>query len=185
MAVSAGGCGKQAVHLNSGPRRMRSLFDSGAGTRRRAAVAVVALYMLSACTPREPAPVPPADQERAVTETPATRPLVSSLQVETQGDSLHFLLQVTNAAQEAVPLTFRTGQSADFIVAHEGRELWRWSSDQMFTQAIRNERLTPGETRSFEASWSPPGDLRGTLTVRGYLTAEEHRAEQQAEVRLP
>lgn len=140
---------------------------------------------LSACASGDPEPVPPADQAAAVTESPENGPLVSSLQVETHADTLRLLLQVTNTAQEPVSLTFRSGQSADFVVTGEGRELWRWSGDQMFTQAIRNERLAPGETRTFEAAWSPAVDLRGTVTVRGFLTAEEHRAEQQAEVQLP
>ena len=164
---------------------MNSFFRSQLRSGRAVLGTVPLLAVLSACPPRDPAPVPPSEQGRAVTESPATGPLVPSLQVETHGDSLHFLLQVTNAAEEAVALTFRSGQSADFIVTHEGREIWRWSGEQMFTQAIRNERLAPGETRTFQASWSPPRDLRGTLRVRGFLTAEEHRVEQQAEVRLP
>ncbi|HEV2131298.1 MAG TPA: BsuPI-related putative proteinase inhibitor [Longimicrobiaceae bacterium] len=165
--------------------RMNIFFWTRLRCPRAVLIGAPVLVVLSGCTRPDPAPMPPSDQGRAVTESPATGPLVSSLQVETHADSLHFVLQVTNATQEAVPLTFRTGQSADFVVAHEGRELWRWSGDQMFTQAIRNERLAAGETRTFEASWSPPRDLNGTLTVRGFLTAEEHRADQQAEVRLP
>ncbi len=164
---------------------MRSSSDYELRGRRRAVLALAALSLLSACTPRDPAPVPPANQEQVVADSPTEGLLIATLQVESHADSLHFVLQVTNSAQEAVPLTFRSGQSADFVVMQEGRELWRWSSEQMFTQAIRHERLAPGETRTFEASWNPPPELSGTVTVRGLLTAEEHRAEQQAEVRLP
>lgn len=120
-----------------------------------------------------------------MSDSPAAAPLVSTLQVESSADSLRFLLQVTNAAGEALQLTFPTGQSFDFVVLQNDRELWRWSSDQMFTQAIRTERLAPGETRTFEASWQRPPGARGAITVRGFLTAQEHRGEQQAEVQLP
>ncbi len=114
-----------------------------------------------------------------------TSPLVSSLQVETRGDSIRFLLQVTNAEAGPVTLTFPSGQSADFVVLQGGRELWRWSADQMFTQAVRTETLPPGGTRSYEALWTRPAGVRGELVARGVLTAREHRVEQQAHFRLP
>lgn len=114
-----------------------------------------------------------------------TGPLVSSLQVETSSDSVRFVLQVTNASDAPVELEFPSGQSFDFVVARGGAELWRWSADRMFTQAIRNETLAPGETRTYEAAWRPPAGTAGELVARGFLATRGAPAEQRARFRLP
>lgn len=115
----------------------------------------------------------------------STGPLVSSLQVETAADSVRFVLQVTNASEAPVRLEFPSGQSFDFVVTRGGAELWRWSADYVFTQALRSETLGPGETRTYEASWRPPAGTRGELVARGFLTAGGTQAEQQARFRVP
>lgn len=112
-------------------------------------------------------------------------PLVSSLQVETRPDSVRFVLQVTNTGPSPVTLEFPNGQSFDFVVTRDGREAWRWSADRMFTQALRSETLAPGETRTYDAAWSPPAGTAGDFVARGFLTARDHRAEQQTQFRLP
>ncbi|HEV2146957.1 MAG TPA: BsuPI-related putative proteinase inhibitor [Longimicrobiaceae bacterium] len=111
--------------------------------------------------------------------------LVSSLQVETFPDSVRLSLQVTNAGSQPVTLDFPSGQSFDFLVTRGGAEVWRWSSDRMFTQALRTETLAPGETRAFDAAWQPPAGTSGEFVARGFLTARGHAAEQQARFRLP
>lgn len=138
-----------------------------------AALAIL-LAGTSACAPRG-----------TVSQTPAGGPLVSSLQVEPSADSVRLVLQVTNAQDAPVELEFRSGQSFDFVVLQGERELWRWSADRMFTQALRSETLAPGETRTYTASWAPPAGLRAELVARGFLTAAGHRAEQQSHFRIP
>jgi hypothetical protein len=134
----------------------------------------ITLAGVSACAPTGSVP-----------QSSQTGPLVSSLQVETRGDSVRFLLQVTNAGTQPVDLTFPSGQSFDFVVLQNGRELWRWSADRIFTQAIRTETLPPGDTRSYDAAWAPPAGVRGELVARGFLTARGNRAEQRSYFRLP
>lgn len=86
--------------------------------------------------------------------------LVPSLEVSTGGSSVDLVLQVTNPSEEPVELNFASGQIYDFVVLEGEREIWRWSEDQMFTQALRRERLGPGESRRFEAQWRPrPGPM--------------------------
>jgi hypothetical protein len=116
---------------------------------------------------------------------PPAGPLMPSLQATAVGDSVHFVLQVTNVSERAVELNFRSGQSYDFVVQDEaGRELWRWSADMMFTQALRRERVEPGATLVFEESWRPPTHLRGRFVAVGQLTASDHPVEQRAYFRL-
>lgn len=132
-------------------------------------------FMLAAaaCTPR-PAP---GDGGPA--------PLVSSLQVRPGDGEVELTLQVTNPSDQPVELTFPTGQSFDFVVQRDGRELWRWSADRMFTQAMRSTTLAPGETVTHQATWHPPADLRGELVARGMLAVAGDRVEQGAVFRLP
>jgi hypothetical protein len=112
-------------------------------------------------------------------------PLVASLQVAAFADSVRFALQVTNAGSAPVELEFASAQTHDFVVSRAGVELWRWSADLMFAQALRSDTLAPGETRAFEGTWRVPPGTRGELVARGFLTARGRRAEQQAAFRLP
>jgi hypothetical protein len=141
------------------------------------------LGLLAGCTPASVSESP-GDLARDQPAMPANG-LAASLQTESFADSVRFHLRLTNASDAAVELTFPTGQSFDFVVSQGGREVWRWSADQMFTQAIRHERLAPGETREYTARWTPPAAVRGEFEVRGWLTAQEHRLEQRTALRLP
>lgn len=137
------------------------------------------LVLLGGCAAAPLSGAPDGDDSGATGDGP----LVSSLQVEATDPEVFFTLQVTNTSAEPVRLTFPTGQSFDFVVLDRGRELWRWSADQMFTQAFRTEVLPPGETRRYQASWRPPAGLSGQFTARGVLTAQEPR-EQAAVFQL-
>ncbi len=115
----------------------------------------------------------------------AADPLVASLQVETRPDSVHLILQVTNVSASSVVLDFPNGQTFDFLVSRGGSEVWRWSADRSFTQALRTESLAPGETRAFDAAWRPAAGTRGDFVAVGRLTARGRAAEQRADFRLP
>ncbi len=145
----------------------------------------LAILTLAACPPRDPPPEPPVTTRQPMDDRSPAAPLASTLQVETLEDSVRFTLMVTNTSGAPLELTFPSGQSFDFVVMENGRELWRWSEDKMFTMAIRQETLAPGETRTYHAVWRPPPGVQGRVTVRGFLATQEHRAEQEAEVRLP
>lgn len=141
----------------------------------RAVAVLFASLAAAACT------VPPAESLPAGAD-PA--PLVSSLSVETAGDSVRLVLAVTNTSTSPVALAFTSGQSADFAVAQGGRDLWRWSADKSFVQAMRTETLPAGETRSFDATWAR-GAASGTLTATAWLTSTSHPLTRTAEFRLP
>lgn len=118
-------------------------------------------------------------------ESNSEGPLLPTLQVTTGSGVVRFALQVTNVSESPVELNFRTGQSAEFVVRRGGEEIWRWSDDQMFTQALRREVLGPGESRTYEAEWRPsPGQI-GQLSAVGTLTATDHQVEQAVQFELP
>lgn len=135
---------------------------------------LLALVLMAGCSTNAPAP-----------EQRSEEPLLTSLQVTMAAGQVSFTLQVTNVSSEPVELNFNSGQSADFVVTRGGERIWRWSDDQMFTQALRQEVLAPGDSRSYQAEWQPAAGLAGEFTARGMLTAREHRPEQAAQFSLP
>ena len=138
---------------------------------RMAALAALALSI--GCAPREPAAAPEGS------------PLLASVKAATFGtDSAVFSLQVTNTAAGPVALDFRSGQEFDFVVLRGTQEVWRWSGDRMFTQALRSDTLAPGETRTYSASWAPLRGSAGEYTVRGVLAARNVQVEQATRFRL-
>lgn len=142
--------------------------------------------VLLACSPQQPDSQLPSDSQEAMPNSANdSGALVASLEVEPSADNVQMILRVTNPTSDAVTLTFSSGQTFDFVVEQDGRTLWRWSGDQMFTQAFHSETLAPGGTREYSAAWIPPTDLSGEVTVRGLLTAVDNRLEQETVIQLP
>lgn len=113
-----------------------------------------------------------------------TPPPVTSLLVEVEPDTVHFVFQMTNAGDTPLVLEYATGQEYDFLVYRDGEELWRWSGDRMFTQALHTDTIAPGETRIHRATWTPATRHEGDLVARAVLTAAGSEIEQEAIFRL-
>jgi hypothetical protein len=154
--------------------------------RRRTLPLLAAVVLAAACTrplppPPDGMPLPPA-----LPQTMEQTGLVSSLRVKT-GDTVRLTLQVTNPSTAPVTFTFPSGQSYDFVVrpAGAGAEVWRWSADMGFTQAVRTLTLAPGETWTFGERWTPPPGTRGEFAAVARLTSSDHAVERTAAFRLP
>jgi len=63
-------------------------------------------------------------------------------------------LSVSNAGRAPVTLDFATSQKYDFVVRRSGQTVWRWAAGRMFTQALTNLTLAPGERRTFTERWN-------------------------------
>lgn len=110
--------------------------------------------------------------------------LPSSLNV-TVGPDVRFTLHVTNAGDSPIELQFPSGQTHDFAVLDEsGREVWRWSANRLFTQALETRSLGVGESASYEERWQP-GNARGTFTAVAKLTSTNAPIEQRVQFTLP
>lgn len=99
------------------------------------------------------------------------------------GGETELALTVTNQSGHPVKLDFRSGQTYDLVISREGEEVWRWSYDRFFTQALRSITMEPGESMSFQETWEgrdnagntvPPGEYE---TVGILATIPERRAE--------
>ena len=91
-------------------------------------------------------------------------------------------LVVTNDGSDPVTVRFRTGQRADFI-AHDtdtGDQVWRHAEGRMFTQVLGSETLAPGDSATYEGTWSDPP--AGSYRVMGELAAEEQETTAQTTV---
>lgn len=115
-----------------------------------------------------------------------TGPLVSTFQVEPAGDSVRFVLQITNPTTAPVRLDFSSGQTHDFAVREGTRDVWRWSADRSFVQALMSISLPAGQTRSYTEVWRPGPGLRGRrLTAIAFLTSTNHPIQQPTAFALP
>lgn len=140
-----------------------------------------------ACVPR--AQTRPAHDD---TTTAASRPdsarsemLASSLDVNVTGGEVRLVFHVTNRTDRKVEITFPTGQRYDFVVLDSaGREVWRWSADRMFTQALQTRLLDPNETLSADERWSA-GGRTGRFTAVAQLRSANYPIEQRVDFTLP
>lgn len=65
------------------------------------------------------------------------------------GRPVTWTLEVENGGPEAATLVFRSGKDGDVALLKGGREAYRWSATRYFSQAMRQERLEPGERKKF------------------------------------
>ena len=102
--------------------------------------------------------------------------LSAELTVETRPNAVVFTVSIRNDGDESVDLTFPTGQTADVVVRSTddpAEVVWRWSDDRLFTQAIRQVTLAPGESLDEELTWADPQP--GTFRAEATLEATDAR----------
>ena len=86
------------------------------------------------------------------------------------GQPIVIAFAVFNRTPHPVRLDFTSGQRFDAVIVDRGgREIWRWSAGRMFTMALGQEMVGPGNPRlAFEAEFA--GSLApGRYTVTGLL----------------
>jgi hypothetical protein len=123
----------------------------------------------------------------AVTPPGASRlpALASTMDVTVTGDDVHFTMQITNNSSKKLELTFPSGQTHDVVVLDAaGGEVWRWSTGQMFTQALRNQPLDPRASLTYSMRWRAPR-AHGALTAVATLTSTNFPLESRAPFSLP
>jgi hypothetical protein len=161
-----------------GPKRRFQSRVPRRSTSRAWALATAWFATLAlGCT--TPEPQPPA------VGADAADPLLMSLQVRPTATQVNFLIQVTNTTTGPIDLNFSSGQSFDVMVRQGTRDVWTWSADKSFLQALRMEQLAPGQSQQYEAMWQPAPNLRGEFEATGRFVATNHRLEQTTRFTLP
>lgn len=94
----------------------------------------------------EPGVAPPAPLDVVVAVVPG------------RDHGLAFVVTATNRLDVPLALRFRNGQWCDVsVVGADGAPVWRWSAGKVFTQAIRDVLLDPGEAREVRLEWDMGG----------------------------
>lgn len=102
-----------------------------------------------------------------------------------EGSPQVLVLAVTNTGGKVAELRFPDGQTHEFVLRDlVGREVWRWSTGRMFTQALRTRPVDGGETVSF-AEPLRGGVPSGTYTVVAQLRSDNHPIEVRRAIVLP
>lgn len=106
---------------------------------------------------------------------PAPGPITVELRLlpdrPVSGAGYEFEIVATNVSHAPVTMEFRNGQVFDlWILGTDGALVWRWASGRMFTQALREIRLLPGESASRRVVW-PGTDASGDIQIAGPLVA--------------
>ena len=98
------------------------------------------------------------------------------------GRPVRFTLRLTNVTGKTEQLTFPTGQRYDFWVMDGDEEVWRWSDDRVFIQAITNASIDTQGTLVLTENWTP--DRSGAFEVFGELAAEGYKRPLAGELRV-
>lgn len=86
--------------------------------------------------------------------------------VEQANGTVSFQMQLTNAGEETVTLSFASGQQYEIIVSNDvGEKVYQFSEGRSFTEAIVEKDLAAGETLEWIEEWTNPDLEPGTYTV--------------------
>lgn len=106
-----------------------------------------------------------------------------------QVEQVGLTLNVRNTSGETLVVPFSSGQKYDFEAWRDNRLVWRWSHGRVFTQALQQVRVRPGETLTYKETWNlrnndgekvPPGEY----VIRAYPTIQGQRNRIVASERL-
>jgi hypothetical protein len=102
------------------------------------------------------------------------------------GQPVTWVLTVSNGGDEALTLTFSSGKHGDVALAGaDGREVYRWSNDRFFTEAVSRQEVAPGEEVAYRleepALAVEPGeyDLVATLAAEPEIGPVRQRVRVQ------
>ncbi len=101
------------------------------------------------------------------------------------GKPAQYTLRVTNRGPKVIELRFADGQTHDFALRDASdREVWRWSADRMFTQAMRTRALGSNEQVDFSETGAP-SVAAGTYTLVATLRSTNHPLELRQAISVP
>jgi len=107
------------------------------------------------------------------------------------GEAIRMTLTVQNSGDESATLTFNDGQTYDFIVREMpmGNEVWRWSHDKAFTEAIWSMTLMPGDKKSYSEVWNQKNNASlqvkpGIYQIEANLSCEPEMFADPLEIRI-
>ena len=89
------------------------------------------------------------------------------------GEPVMWPFDLTNGTDTDTTLTFSSGQGMELTLSDGSGEVYRWSSDMMFSQAIEEVGLPAGATHPFVLRSEPIDLPPGEYTATAWVTASE------------
>lgn len=86
---------------------------------------------------------------------------------------LEVVISLENKTDQNQSVTFRSGHQFDLRISQNGDILYDFAEDMMFTQAIIEETIEPGESLTFSDTWGGYEDDTGEVTIQAKVLAEE------------
>jgi len=90
-----------------------------------------------------------------------------------EGASATWPFDLTNLTDTSTTLTFTTGQRVEVTLSNGLGEVYRWSDDMFFTQAIEQVDLVAGTTFPYVLRSDPIDLPPGEYTANAWITAKE------------
>ncbi|WP_096155165.1 BsuPI-related putative proteinase inhibitor [Bacillus sp. FJAT-45066] len=102
--------------------------------------------------------VPKPDEETPVAEVPAEVIDLNKIEMDfialAGSNEVQFVLGLTNKNEAEAELYFSTGQKYEIVVTKGGNEVYRYTNDRMFTEALEQLTLPSRERLEWEESWN-------------------------------
>jgi hypothetical protein len=89
------------------------------------------------------------------------------------GEPAVWPFDLTNATDDDTMLTFTSGQRMELTLSNDSGEVYRWSADMMFTQAIEEVALPAGATLPYMLTAEPIGLPSGEYIATAWVRAAE------------
>ena len=93
------------------------------------------------------------------------------------GHRVTWSLNVANRGKEAVTLRFPSGKDGDVVLHQGGREVYRWSANRLFSQALREVPLAAGARHTFRLEERALGAPAGDYELVAVLAADPSPGE--------
>ncbi|MBD1380577.1 BsuPI-related putative proteinase inhibitor [Metabacillus arenae] len=96
-----------------------------------------------------------------------------SVNAKESSEYVDFDMKILNNTEEQINMEFRSGQKYEIRVLNEsGKEVYRYSKGRMFTQAIQNQQLAPGEKQTYKEAWDYKNQENGSRVQAGTYTVQ-------------
>ncbi|WLR51540.1 BsuPI-related putative proteinase inhibitor [Bacillus tianshenii] len=127
-----------------------------------------------------PAEDKPQDEAQAAEET--LESLGASADIHQSGKAVMFDMELANNGSEDAELTYTSGQQYEIVVTNEeNEEVYRYSKDQAFTEAIEEKTLQAGESMTWHEEWTPQDAKSGTYEATITLMPAKVNGEEVSE----
>ncbi|WP_069365391.1 BsuPI-related putative proteinase inhibitor [Salisediminibacterium beveridgei] len=95
------------------------------------------------------------------------------VQAEEIEGGLEIMITLDNKSDQSKTVTFMSGHQFDLRISRHGEMLYDFAEDMMFTQAIIEETIEPGEALIFSDTWGGYEEDTGEVTIQVKVLAEE------------